>query len=80
MASLDYDKEEMIQQLIAATGISVEEFLANYILEEYPIEFTTVGSLGDLVMNEFRLAVHQNFRIRPKTEDEKQTALQMKEN
>lgn len=77
MDSITFDKESMLEALVETTGLTPEEFSRDYILEEYPIEIDT---FDDVFKPDFRFTVTQQFRVRPKTDAEKQLEIEKGEN
>jgi hypothetical protein len=75
--SLVYEKEEMLNQYLASAlkhlDITIEEFARDYVLEEYPVVIESV--LGE----DYRIVIKQNFRIRLKTDEERQLEIEHKE-
>ena len=74
--SITYDKEQMLEAMVAATGLSPEEFGVNHIIEEYPVE---ILKIDNILSQEYQFTVRQNFRVRLKTIDEQQLPLESKE-
>lgn len=68
-SSLDFDKEQMLLDIIKSSNLTVEEFAEDYVIEEYPIHFI---KMDDLSFGESSFKITQEFRIRPKTPEEKQ--------
>jgi hypothetical protein len=75
--SITFDKESMLEALVESTGLTPEEFSRDYILEEYPIEIDTFDAV---FKPDFRFTVTQQFRVRPKTDAEKQLEIEKGEN
>lgn len=74
--SMHYDKEEWLEAMVQASGLSYEEFDRDYKIIEYPIEIERVG---DIFGDSYRFTVKQNFHLKKKTDDEKLRALESKE-
>jgi len=62
--SLEFDKEEFLNDFIASLHTTPEEFARLYILEEYPIELI-MSETGEITVK-----LTQKFNIRRKTEAE----------
>lgn len=75
--SVTYDKEQMLEALVASSGLSPEEFGRDYLLEEYPVEIVTANHI---LAEDYRFVVTQQFRVRLKTEEERQLEIESKEN
>lgn len=75
-SSIAYDKESMLEAMVEASGLTPEEFVVDYIIEEHPIEIITID---DILRDDHTFSVRQTFRVRLRTEDEKQLAIESKE-
>lgn len=78
--SIAFDKEQMLVEYINSAithlGITEEEFYRDYILEEFPVVFTTNFDDSDLMSEQTTIKYEQKFTIRPKTDEEKQLELE----
>jgi len=75
--SIAYDKEQWLEAMVHASGLSPEVFALYYVIEEYPV--TIIRADNILVEEDHRFSVRQEFRVRPKTPEEKQLEIEMKE-
>ena len=66
--SLNDAKEAFIEAQLKASGLSLDQFVAGYVLAEYPIEFHTLTE--DFGSNDITMKVSQKYRVRPKTDEE----------
>ena len=57
-------QEKYLREVIAALGITVEEFARDYYIEEHPSETTVLPLSNDLIF-----FVRQKFRVRRKTNE-----------
>jgi len=67
LASLDFDKETMLNDLFESSGLPLDVFLRYLVLEEYPVVITQIENHP---AKETILKVSQEFRIRMKTLEE----------
>lgn len=77
--SMNFDKEEWLEAMVRASSLSPEEFSRDYVLEEYPIEITRIDDILDNRVTAAKFTVNQNFRVRPKTNEERQLEIESKE-
>ena len=70
------EEEKMLEALVERTGLTPESFGVYFILEEYPIEIITQS---DIFGNDHKITYKQEFRIRPKTDEELQLQLESME-
>jgi hypothetical protein len=75
--SINFDKEEMLEKIVSYSGMTPEEFSADFLIEEYPVHIWNMSSNEGVL--DLQFGVSQHFRIRSKTEDERQLELESKE-
>jgi hypothetical protein len=73
LKSIVFDKEQFLMDFIEKSGLSEAEFIRDWVLEEEPIELL-MSDFGSF--NEYSIKATQKFRLRPKTEDEKQLEIE----
>lgn len=78
--SVLFDKEDWLNTLLESVmdtyGLTIDEFARDWIVEEHPLEIQSVS--GHLT-NDYTFTVRQQFKVRLKTEEEKQLAIENKE-
>jgi hypothetical protein len=72
-SSFNYDKEQMLEAMVAASGMTPEEFGVDWLIEEYPVEILKSDNFND---DDYIFTVRQEFRARLKTPEEKQLAIE----
>lgn len=72
--TLNFEKEDMLSQIVAASGLTPEEFSALYVIEEYPLE---ILKSDDSWLRETKFSIRQDFKVRLKTEEEQLRGLGM---
>lgn len=71
--SIEYDKEAWLERIVAASGLSPEEFGVYYVIEEYPIE---MFAGMDMTSVDMTYKITQEFHVRLKTEEEHQLEIE----
>lgn len=78
-SSMIFDKEDMLEELVKSAlvslDISLQEFYRDYIIDEFPVEVYT-NQEAYAGNTEFRIGYSQTFRIRRKTDEEKQLEIE----
>lgn len=69
LASINFDKEEFLEEVVSRSGLTPEEFGVDHIIEEYPIEIDKTDILDT---NNVEFTIKQTFRVRLKTDEERQ--------
>jgi hypothetical protein len=75
--SLNFRMDEFIDEVVKTSGMSVEEFAVYYVIDVYPaeVETKTTYSVNNEIENN-AIRITQEVRIRPKTPEEMQLALE----
>ena len=68
--SLNFQKEEWLEDLVASLHITPEEFARLYVLEEYPMEMSMADFTDFDIPDNYVFSYKQEFHIRRKTLEE----------
>ena len=74
--SLEFDKEEMLNAIIEASGMSQEIFTLFFVLEEYPMELIRHD---DMFIPETVITIRQQFKIRRREMSDQDVQLALEE-
>lgn len=77
ISSILYDKEVFLASVIETSGKSPEDFVIDWIIEEYPIDMHILDKVDT---RDYKIRLIQEFRIRLKTDEERTKEIKEKTN
>lgn len=68
--SMDFDKEQWLEDLVNSMHTTPEEFARLYVIEEYPMEMSMADLIDLDVPDSYVFSYRQEFHVRRKTQEE----------